>query len=42
MFYNDRSVWTAVNKDNHLKEWINIKNAGRFVSGRTAGVFLGT
>jgi hypothetical protein len=20
-------------KDNHLKEWINVKNAGRFVSG---------
>ena len=35
MFQND-SVWTSVNKDNHLKGWINVKNAGRFISGRIA------
>jgi hypothetical protein len=29
MFYNDRSVWTSVNKDNHSKEWTNVKNARR-------------
>jgi len=34
MFQND-SVWTSVNKDNHLKGWINVKNAGRFISGRS-------